>query len=104
MKHVATSYVVEHEKRGLNTVNLAQLIAQQNLFINNLKEKQDFLKLSPRQEAVLLAHTYSFIALNAALVGEKRASIEYLFKSVKAHPMEFFKKRTLAIIKHLILS
>lgn len=98
--NTVTTYIVEHQQRGINRVNINHLINQNNIFINALDETKLF---NNSQLKIINSHFCSLIALNAALVSNKKIAISYFIKSVQFSKKSIFSKRSLAIIKHLLI-
>lgn len=99
--NTVTSYIVEHQNRGINNISLQHLINQKTLFMDS------FNKMALSQKEIKLnrieSHFCSFIALNAALKSEKSIAFNYFIKSVILSLSSLFSRRSLAIIKHLVL-
>lgn len=100
---VVTSALVQHDERSVFNFELEKLIVRKELMLQlllgNMKVAKSFRSYFPK----LQSHTYSYISLHAALIGEKRSSIAYWWKGLKASPSSLFEKRTFAIFKHLLL-
>ena len=102
LKNVSTTYIVEHEQRGVNNIDINFLINQKSIFINLLKTNKEAIN---RINLRLIESEYcSFISLQAAINKNKSIAIKYFIKSACLHIFTIFTKRTLAIIKHLIIN
>ena len=102
--NISTSYIVEHKARGINKISLASIIDQKELFISSLKNDPTISALEDFNLDSIISHFDSFVALNAALVGEKKTSIRYFHRSILLYFPSLFSRRSLAIIKHLLFS
>jgi glycosyltransferase involved in cell wall biosynthesis len=102
--NIPTSYIVEHDQRGLKNINLDDLIAQKDQFITSLREDKYVMTMPNFSLKIIIAHFCSLIALNAALVDRKRIAINYFIKSILLHPKSLINKRSFAIIKHLLFT
>lgn len=100
--NITTSYIIEHDKRGVKNINLSSLIAQKDHFIDSLKKDPAIIGVKDFNLKIIASHFNSFIALNAALVGKKKTSVAYFWKSLYLHFPSLFSRRSLAIIKHLL--
>lgn len=98
-----TSALVQHDERSVFNFKLDKLIERKELMLqlllNNAQVEKSFHAYFP----ALRSHTYSYISLHAALIGEKKSSIAYWWKAIVASPASFFQKRNFAIFKHLLL-
>jgi len=102
--NISTSCIVEHPSRGINKISLPSIIAQKDLFINSLKNDKDIQVMQDFNLDVISSHFCSFIALNAALVGQKKTSVAYFAKSIGLYFPGIFSRRSLAIIKHILFT
>jgi glycosyltransferase involved in cell wall biosynthesis len=103
INHHVTSALVQHDDRSVFNFKLTTLIERKELMLRLLLEnkqvKENFRSYFPQ----LKSHTFSYISLHAALIGEKKSSMAYWWKGILASPACILKKRTLAIFKHLLL-
>ena len=100
---LVTSALVQHDERSVFNFNLEKLVERKELMLrlilSNAQVKKSFHSYFP----ALRSHTYSYISLHAALIGEKKSSIAYWWKAIIASPASFLKRRSFAIFKHLLL-
>lgn len=98
-----TSTVINHSLRSVLVTKKEALLNRERLLISSLKADTAFMLTFGDQLRVLQANLCTYVSLHLALTREhKKEAIRYLIKGVKLNPMEVFKRRFLAILKHLI--
>lgn len=101
---VITSTVIEHEDRSVVSSDPTKLITRQEIFLEYIFNNNLILARYNARLNLIQSNIFSYISLHIALTKkEKKASIKYLYKSLIANPRSFFTRRTLAILKHLIV-
>lgn len=97
-----TSTIVFHNDRSVIQMSAKKIIKRKEIMLSSLFDDQAFVEKYEGLKDCLLSNTYSYIALHLSLLGKKKEALKYLFLSLKARPLSFIKRRTLAIIKHLL--
>ena len=100
---VVTSALVQHDDRSVFNFNPDKLIERKELMLRLLLENKTVAKSFSSYFPQLKCHTYSYIALHAAMIGAKKSALKYWLKGILSAPTSFLKKRNLAIFKHLLL-
>lgn len=99
-----TSHIVDHEERSVAQFNEERINKRKIALLRSLERDVVFTSKYPRAVKIIEAHMNSYLALHAVLAGHKAKSVNYLFLALRQNIGEFFKRRSLAIIKHLIFS
>lgn len=100
-----TSTIVNHDGRSVLNFNFDKLKKRKELMILYLFEDPITKKHYEKHKKRLVSDAQSYIALHAALDknSSKSDALSYFWKAVKSYPTSIFQRRSLAIIKHLIL-
>ena len=99
-----TSALIEHPSRGVLKINKDDLINQKFKLINYALKNEDVQKKYGHLMDLIISNAYTYIALHLAISKKHRKdSIKFLLKGLHQNPRSLFKKRTLAIIKHIIV-
>jgi glycosyltransferase involved in cell wall biosynthesis len=97
--NTVTSSIVNHDLRSVLNFDKKALIKRLNLFIHYIYSDEVFSSKFSRYKKLMIAHTYSYIALHVSLTGaDKIVSIKYLLRSVFKSYSTLFSKRFYAII------
>ncbi|MCZ2355170.1 MAG: glycosyltransferase family 2 protein [Bacteroidia bacterium] len=99
-----TSVIIDHDERSVMTFNESKMLARKNALINSLAADKVFFAKNKDKLPKIDAHMCSYISLHAAITGHKKKAVTYLWKAIQLNIGELFTRRTLGIIKHLILS
>ncbi len=99
---VVTSYIVDHEERSVMTFNEQKLLDRMKELLESIGGDAVFVNAFPSAVSKIKAHMLSYMALHAILTKHKSISFKYLKLAIKANYREMFKRRFLAIIKHLV--
>ena len=103
LRDVLTTYLVDHDDRNMRKFDLEKWIAKRDAITKSLQEDKVMMLKYPDKIALISAHMNSLLALNLAIDKSRRKSLHHFYLAIKDNYMELFSKRTLAIIKHLIL-
>ncbi|HRI26706.1 MAG TPA: glycosyltransferase family A protein [Chitinophagales bacterium] len=96
--------IIQHPDRSVLTMNPQKLINRQLTFLQLAAGNPQLTATFPNAIPFLEYEAYSYIALHLALSKKEFTKILYfLSKSLAAKPQRIFRKRTAAIIKHLLL-
>ena len=101
---ITTSLIVNHEERSVSKFNLDKLLKRRDLLIESLNKDKIFIKKFPFGILKVSSQMNSYIALHASISGLKLISIKYYLKSITTNKKAFFSKRTLVILKYLLLN
>lgn len=96
-----TSVIVNHDDRSVLTGDEGALVDRKNLMLRYLFEDQTFVEKYGSQRKLIEAEFLSYIALHLALAGQKKAAGRYLRQSIRFMPTSIFRRRFLAVIKHI---
>lgn len=100
--HFSNEYLgkIIHGERSMAAPTFDAVIKSQNILIQELREDEAIT--SEILDNIIIE--FNFLgALSAALEGKRTLAIKYWFKAFGKRPSILFKRRTLAIIKYLIL-
>lgn len=101
--NIVTSALIIHNERSVNDTDIHFLIDQKNKFLNFIKNNSSIVKKYGNHFNKIFSHTYSYIALHAALAKDKKNGFVYYIKSLQKKPFSFFSRRSMAILKHLFI-
>ena len=94
--------LIQHEDRSVMNFDLDKLLVRTNILIQELYKNTAFrAKLGLKTIEKIKAHMFSYIAIHAAVAGNRLISFNYFFKAIKINPKELFTRRTLAIVKNI---
>lgn len=100
--NISTSYIVEHPERSINKIGLSSIIMQKDHFISSLRNDKSVMAVKGFNLNSIVSHFYSLIALNGALIGEKKITQRYFIQSVLFYFPSLLSRRSSAIIKYLL--
>lgn len=98
-----TSVVVEHEGRSLNQSNPEKVKDSHDLVIERLKDDNVFMNMNERYRSIFNYQLMSYNSLIFATHSRKLEALKYLRKSIGFKFHYLFKRRSLAILKLIIL-
>lgn len=97
--------VIEHDERSVNLFNLKSIDNRAKLLRESIDADVECKIFYGNDIAnKVYAHMLSYIAIHAAVEGHRKTAVNYLIKSLRYSKAELLSRRTLAIIKHLIIS
>jgi len=99
-----TSYLIDHEDRSMRDFDEKKWVLKRDAIVSSLLQDEVIKKLYLHKVNIVQAHMNSLIAISFAVRKEKIKTLKYLRLSVKQNINDFFTKRTLAIIKHLVFT
>ncbi|QMU27571.1 glycosyltransferase family 2 protein [Adhaeribacter radiodurans] len=101
--NIVTSTLINHDSRSVLITNKDKLIKRKNSFVKYLWEDEAVREKYSNYKDLVLANSYTYIALHLALTKKHRIStLLYLFKSIKARPATLGTRRFWATLKNLI--
>jgi glycosyltransferase involved in cell wall biosynthesis len=96
--------MIHHDERSVLNFNEDKLFTRSNLLVNKLNEDKVFTeKFGEKSIRKIYAHMLTYSALHVLLSNNKQSAMKLFFKGLKYSSSEFFKMRTLAIFKYLLL-
>jgi len=99
-----TSCIINHEDRSVLQMNKEKLITRFSILMQCVSRNENFISEFGKYQNIFAANGLSYISLHLALTGRNRGDAAiYLWKALLKNPAFVFKKRFLAIIKHLII-
>jgi glycosyltransferase involved in cell wall biosynthesis len=99
-----TSHIVDHEDRSVSQFNEERINKRKMALLKSLEGDVVFTSKYPRAIKKIEAHMNSYLALHAVLAGHKIKAVNYFVLALLQYKGEIFKRRTLAIFKHLLFS
>ncbi|WCT11873.1 glycosyltransferase family 2 protein [Mucilaginibacter jinjuensis] len=97
-----TSAIIQHDTRSMTTATGDSTLKRTQAFQTNLN-KDACIVNKPAVYHSAMAEMYYLSALYYAIEGKKRKCMEFAFKALKIKPGVIYTKRTLGIIKHLLI-
>lgn len=98
-----TSALLSHQGRGVLNINKTALILNMDLLLKHLTENGEFMKSYSPYLRYIRSGASSYISLHLVLANDLQGGIRFLFRSLAENPVALFRRRTLAIIKHILL-
>lgn len=99
-----TSIIVNHEARSVLGGGEAAMLKRKELTLKYLFEDEAFVKKYGERRRIIENEFLSYIALHLALAGETSRAAKYLKDSVMVQPSSIFRRRFLAVVKHIIFN
>lgn len=104
LQNEITGCLVEHSERSVLNYTPAQLQARADIMHDQLLKDEEFTKKYGLNTVTNIhAHMLSYGALHLILSQQKREGVTMFVKAVSLNYKELFSKRTLGILKHLLL-
>jgi len=101
--NVITSTLIYHDERSVLNMGQEPLIKRIELMLHYLFSDEKFVNKYGGYKSILLAEGYSYISLHLVMSKYTSKGFFYLLKSLKAYPINLFKKRTFAIIRRILI-
>jgi glycosyltransferase involved in cell wall biosynthesis len=98
-----TTYLIDHADRSMRDFDETKWVLKRDAITLSLKDDKLIKEKYSEKVRIVTAHMNSLIALNFAIKKMRKKSIVFWILSLKQNFMELFTRRSLAIIKHLIL-
>ena len=97
--NTVTSSILNHDLRSVLNFDKDVLIKRLNLFIKYVFNDDIFSTMFGRYKSLMIAHTYSYIALHISLTGKNKfTSLHYLIKAFGTNYSVVYSKRFYAVI------
>ncbi|MEM0502911.1 MAG: glycosyltransferase family A protein [Thermoplasmata archaeon] len=101
---VITSAIIQHDERSVMQIDKERWIKKVETFIQYVIKNPDIMKKYGNQIHLFYCGAYSYLALHLSFDPKNRKNARhYYFKALTFYPCFFFSKRSLAILKRLIL-
>lgn len=104
LKDLPSAYLVEHNSRSTRIFDKQQLLNRRATIIKSLENDNVIRGKYFGKIKLVDAHMSSLVAVNFAAHKSKKLALKFWARAVRLNRNEFFTRRTLAIIKHLIFS
>lgn len=98
-----TSTLIFHEGRSVINVDKNQLIKRKELMLRYLFDDSMFAAKYGSHKSQIYADAYSYISLHLVLAKHYSEGLQFLLKSLGKSARTLFTKRTMAILKRLII-
>jgi len=100
-----TACMINHESRSVLHFDKKQLLDRTNLLVKYLGHDTTFINFFGKKALEKIeAHMYTYIALHSVLAHHNTDGLQFLVKGINRHPAELFQRRTLAILKYMVLN
>lgn len=96
--------MIQHDNRSVLNITEISLLNRKNLLIKYISEDSVFMQKYRQHLNSIETHMLTYIALHLTMSGKSMMGIYYLIKAGKKNFRELFQKRTLAIIKHILIN
>lgn len=100
---ITTSKIVQHQARSVMQFNENSFIYRTNVLVDELEKDQVFFEKKAWAIKKIKSHMLSYTSLHAMIDGNRQIGLRYFFKSIVFNPLELFNKRSLAIMKRIVL-
>lgn len=98
-----SSALLQHEGRGVLNINKKLLIRNMELLLKYITSNALFMDGYKQYLSYIRSGASSYIALHLVLANDLKGGIEYYFKSIKENPISIFRRRSFAIVKHILI-
>lgn len=98
-----TSCMIQHDDRSMNIYSGEAVLKRNALLQHYLQADEQFIIKYGKSLNTISAEMHGLAALHFVLENKKRKAVQSLFKSFRLAPVLVFKRRTLAVIKYLII-
>ncbi len=98
-----TSCMIQHDERSMNQYSGNAVLSRNELLLKYLKDDYIFMNRYGNNLSKISAECYGLASLHYALQGKKATAIKTFFKATIQYPIIIFKRRTLGILKYLLL-
>lgn len=99
-----TSVIIHHGERSVMSIDEATLLKCKRLIFKYLFEDEVFTHRYGRHRKIIENEFLSYMALHLALGGSARRAGKYLKDSVLVQPSSVFRRRFLAVVKHIVFN
>lgn len=98
-----TAFMIDHDSRSVMNYDEAEMLMRTKLLMEGLRADDVFMQNWETYLGRIEAHMLSYIAMHLMLSGEKKKAMGYFVDALRLDISELFSRRSLAIIKHLVL-
>ncbi|MCC7051501.1 MAG: glycosyltransferase [Bacteroidia bacterium] len=99
-----TACLVDHTSRSVKYFNEQQLVLRKEIAITSAFKDIKVQEVYGKYYKVISANCDTYISLHLALSSQKIKAVKYLINALLTSPTSLLRKRTLAILKHLVVS
>jgi glycosyltransferase involved in cell wall biosynthesis len=96
--------LIAHDSRSVFDYDEEELLNRKNLALHYSFEDPEVKKVFGKYRSKMDAFCDTYISLHLALSLENKQSVKYLIQAIRYYPMVFFTKRTVVILKYLLLN
>lgn len=101
--NVVTSTVIQHEERSVMTPDVQKIKLKVEKLVEFILQDEINRKFFKKKINKAVASAWTYASLHLAIANhDKKEVLAYLWKGLRAHPGEIFKKRFLVILKKTI--
>lgn len=100
---VITSTVIQHDERSVMVTNFDKLLKRRDAFFQYAFADKVVQEKYGNKKDLFYSYWQSYIALHLIIANQKKEALKYYLDSLKKNPTSFITKRSLAIIKNLII-
>ncbi|MEM7162584.1 MAG: glycosyltransferase family A protein [Bacteroidota bacterium] len=101
--NTVTSIIIEHADRSVNQIQKDKLIERKMGMLNYALSDEFILAKFGSSIKRIELNTLTYIALHLALSNYKKDAMKFYKRALRLSPISVLSKRSLAIVKHLIL-
>jgi glycosyltransferase involved in cell wall biosynthesis len=99
-----TACLIHHNSRSVLDFNESQLFKRKELALKYAFLDPMVKELFTPYYKKIDAFADSYISLHLALAGHNKRSLKYFLQSLKSYPFSLISRRTMAILKHVLLN
>lgn len=103
MVNEITCHIIQHNERSVVNVDEKNLILRKKTLITSIFTDQQVAACYGDKRHIIEAFCDTYIALHLILAGKIRSGLNYFIAGISGHPPAICDRRTLGIIKHLML-
>jgi hypothetical protein len=95
--------LIDHANRSVSNFDDSKLLLRRNLAIHYAFTDEKVQEKFGKYKRRIMAYWDSYVALHLALGGNKQLALYWWFQSLKNHLPSLFERRSLAILKYLLI-
>jgi len=104
IEKTVTSEIIDHENRSVNLTDRDKLITKFKIFMDLVLNNPEIQRYYSKDINKFKTSCLTYISLHLALTKKNKSdSLKYLLKGIMYSPAFIFKRRFLAIIKHILI-
>lgn len=98
-----TCHIIQHEERSVVNVDENNLILRKKTLIESIFADHKVNSIYGKKRHIIEAFCDTYIALHLILAGKIKHGIKHFMTGIIHYPLALYDRRTLGIIKHLLL-